>query len=329
MRSLRFILLAGGALGLLALVSHLGAGSIAAALTRITWWQFVLICLVYGVNAVVDTLAWQCTLVRDRAPFPRLLAARCAGEAVNVLTALASVGGEAIKAWVLRREIPYEESIPSLILAKTTEVLAQVLLLVVAVLVASTTGVVGSPLLAAMGYLLLIEVIGVGGFVWVQMAGVVGKAGRILSWVGVEGLRRAQQLDVALRGFYRFEWRRFLLSVGLQFVGGLLGVVEALLILNSLALPGSLIMATVIDAVWSAVRFATFFVPASLGPLEGANAAAFSVVGFGASAGLAFTLVRRARQAVWIGLGLVILMVMRPTRSLARERVEPIPSGAD
>ena len=331
MRALRILLLVGGVLGLFALVSHVGAGSIASALTRITVWQFVLICLIYGINMVVDTLGWRYTLARDRAPFHGLLAARCAGEAVNVVAALASVGGEAIKAWLLRRDVPYEESIPSLILAKTAGVLAQALLLGVGILVASTTGIVGPAVVTAMGYLLLIEVLAIGGFLAVQMTGIIGKAGRILSRAGVKGIRHAQRLDEALRGFYRYEWRRFSLSVGLHFVGWSLGAMEAFLILYSLQLPASLVMATVIEALWSGVRFATFFVPASLGPLEGANAAAFAAFGFGASAGLAFTLVRRARQAVWIGLGVVILMAMRPAGSLAgeRERVAALPSGAD
>jgi uncharacterized protein (TIRG00374 family) len=325
----RLLLLAGGALGLLALVFHLGAGSVASALTRIAWWQFVLVCLVYGVNAMVDTLGWRYTLRRNRVSFPKLLAARAAGEAVNALTIVASVGGEAIKAWLLRREIPYRETIPSLILAKTAAVLAQALLLVVGILVASTAGVVTSAILTAMGYLLLIEVVAVGGFVGVQIAGGVGKAGRVLSWAGLWGDRHAQRVDAALRSFYCYEWRRFLLSVGLHFLGWFVGVLETLLILHSLELSGSLITATVIEALWSSVRFVTFFVPASLGPLEGASSAAFSALGFGASAGLAFTLVRRARQAVWIGLGVVILVAMRPTRLRAEERAAPLPTRAD
>src|SRR5213593_3367009 len=69
-----------------------------------------------------------------------------------------------------------------------------------------------------------------------------------------------------------------------------------------------------IEALWSAVRFATFYVPASLGTLEGATAAAFTAFGFRPGAGLAFTLIRRASQAVWIGLGIVALMALRPDR---------------
>jgi uncharacterized membrane protein YbhN (UPF0104 family) len=164
-------------------------------------------------------------------------------------------------------------------------------------------------------YMLLGEVVCVAGFFAVQVAGVVGKAGRLLSWAGASGVAQAERLDASLRGFYRHDWRRFLASVALFFVGWLVGVVQALLILKSLDLPGSLATATIIEALWSGVRFATFFVPASLGALEGANAGAFGALGYSASAGLAFTLVRRASQVVWIAIGVVVLLAMRPARA--------------
>ena len=329
-RALPIVLIAGSVLGFLALVSHLGAGSIASALSRITWGQFILICVVHGVSVIADTVGWRYTFPRDQQPpFQRLLAAKCAGEAVNVLTALGSVGGEATKAWLLRNDTSYAASVPSLILAKTSLVLAQAWLLAVGILVAWITGIGGSTLLLAMGSLLIVEVIGVGGFLVVQVVGVVGRAGRFLAWTGAKGLHHAQQLDDALRGFYRREWRSFLLSAGLHFVGWLIGAVEALLILSSLGLPASPVTATVLEALGSGVRFATFFVPASLGTLEGANAAAFTAFGWAASAGLAFTLVRRARQAVWIGVGVAILVAMDAPRFLASRRLRPVPSGGD
>ena len=51
--------------------------------------------------------------------------------------------------------------------------------------------------------------------------------------------------------------------------------------------------------------------PASVGALEGANAAAFNALDLGAAGGLAFSLVRRARQIMWIVAGLAVLGVMR------------------
>jgi uncharacterized membrane protein YbhN (UPF0104 family) len=83
-RILRALPLAAGLLALVLLIRHFGLESLTAALTRITWWQFVLVCLIYGVSMVLDTLGWRSTLVADRPPFVRLLAARCAGQAVNV-----------------------------------------------------------------------------------------------------------------------------------------------------------------------------------------------------------------------------------------------------
>jgi len=87
--------------------------------------------------------------------------------------------------------------------------------------------------------------------------------------------------------------------------------VEATLMLWLLGVTTSVTTATVVEALGSGVRFASFMVPAGLGVFEGANAAAFGALGFGAAAGLAFSVVRRARQIVWIALGLLVLVCMR------------------
>src|SRR5438067_1469924 len=184
MRTSRTILVAAGALGLLALVYCFGAASIAAVLTHVTWWQFVLICLVHSLNVVVDSYGWRYAIAGDGAPFHRLVAARCAGDAVNAVTAVAAVGGELTKAWLLRHDLANRESVPSLIVAKTAEVLSQALLLALGVVLAWTTAAVAAALRAAMLYLLIVELIGAGGFLAVQVAGTVGRpaafpAGRV------------------------------------------------------------------------------------------------------------------------------------------------------
>ena len=172
---------------------------------------------------------------------------------------------------------------PSLILAKTAEVVGQALLLATGILVAWATGVVGWSLLGPMCYLLVVEVIGVGGFILAQVAGGVGRAGRLLAWAGAG--RGAHRVDGAVREFYRSHWRSLLVSVGLHFASWLVGTMEVLLILRSLHVEASVATATVIEALGTGVRFATFFVPASLGTLEGANAAAFTALGWAASDG--------------------------------------------
>jgi len=135
-------------------------------------------------------------------------------------------------------------------------------------------------------------------------------------WFGVvESAAYAEQLDTALRTFYRREWRRLALSTGFHLAGWLLGVVEAFVMLRCLGIAAGPVEAAVIEALGAGVRFATFLVPASLGAFEGANAAAFEAMGLGAGAGLAFSFVRRARQLVWIGVGMLVLVGMGWTAS--------------
>src|SRR5262249_35731189 len=161
------------------------------------------------------------------------------------------------------------------IVAKTAEVLSQALLLALGVALAWMTPAVGPSLRRSMLYLLVVEVIGAGGVLAIHVAGAIGEGRRRLTTGGRGGGSAAEQRDDALRGFYRHQWRRFLASLGLYFVGWLLGAVQGVVILQSLGLPASLVIATIVEALWSAVRFTTFFIPASLGTLEGALAAAF------------------------------------------------------
>jgi hypothetical protein len=291
-------------------VYHIGPAPILEALARLTWWQLVLVCLPYAAIMAVDTLGWRFAFPRAPAPFHRLYGARLAGEALNLVTALGSMGGEAVKAWLIRRDVTYEESVPSVVIAKTTSTIAQALFLLIGIALAWTMLSTDSRVIGAMLWLLVVEVAAVAGFVGVQVAGIVGRAGRLLEWFGVAPGDHAQRLDVTLRDYYRRDWRRLTWSTTFHLAGWLLGAVEAFVILVFLGIPADLVTATVIEALGAGVRFATFLVPASLGAFESANAAAFEAMGLGAGAGLAFSFVRRARQLVWIAVGMLVLAAM-------------------
>lgn len=320
MRSLRVLLLLAGAALLGLLLAGVGPARVLAALDRLAWWQFALLCLPHAVVLALDSLGWRYAFARDRVPFGTLLAARAAGEAVNVVTALGAMGGEPVKAWLVRRHAGWAESVPAVIVAKTTITAAQALFLVVGIGVAAVLGPRPPALLGAMLWLLLVEVVAVGGFVLGQVGGLVGRAGRLLAALGLGGGDRARRVEDDLRRFYRSQPRRLAWSVGFHLAGWLLGAVETFLILLALGVPASLPTALVIEALGSAVRFATFLVPASLGALEGANAAAFTALGLGADRGLAYSVVRRGRQAVWILVGLGLILVIERARTTGAPR---------
>lgn len=294
------------------LIARVGAHSLASVLSRFAWWQFVLICLPYGLTMAVDTLGWRYAFAGTPPPYLRMLAARTAGEALNIVTALGSVGGEVVKVWLLRPAVPYDESVPSVVIAKTTSTIAQTLFLLLGLIVAVTMVTVDARVIGSMLVLLAVEALLVGGFLATQLTGLVGRAGRLLAWSGlISETSHAERLDANLRLFYRYRWRRFLLSITCHLCGWILGVLETMVMLFVLDVPARADTAAVIETLGSGVRFATFLVPGSLGVLEGAYTGIFAALGFGASVGLAFSLVRRARQIVWIGVGLLVLVAAR------------------
>jgi uncharacterized protein (TIRG00374 family) len=314
-RFTRLLTVLGAVLGLalaLWLVAHVGLVSILSAIGKIHWWQFALICLSYPLVLIADSIGWHFSFPRGSAPFTQLLLARAAGEAVNAASAIAPVGGEPVRAWLVRPWVPYEESVPSIVVAKTVNTLAQVLLISLALGFALATLRLDRGILLGMAGLLVFEIVAIAIFVATQVWGGMSGIGRLLKRFGMSrSASSAQRMDQMLVSYYTQHRGRLVVALVFHFIGRMLGAVEVVLIMWSLRMPVSPIVALTVEAIGAGVRFATFFLPGSLGALEGANAAAFSALGMGASAGLAFILLRRARQVVWIGLGLAAIALAR------------------
>ena len=290
--------------------------AIATSIARLGWRLAVLLCFPVGLVMFFDTLGWRFAFTRDSVGLGTLMPARLAGEAFNMTTPTAALGGEAVKTWLLRAHVPVDEGLSSVIVAKTTITIAQGLLLFLGVVLAWTSLAADSRLLVAMQWLLGLEILALAVFVVVQTRGLAAFGGRLLGRVGILRFERHEALgrvDRALAGFYREQPARLALSIACHFVAWLLGAVEAYLILWFLGTPVSLVTATVIEAFGTGIRFATFLIPGSLGALEGGYAATFAALGLGSTAGVSFSLVRRLREAVWIALGLAAFALMRPT----------------
>src|SRR5262245_51558583 len=93
-----------GALLLALLLRYAGIDEIHERLGDLGWWS-PLILVPYLIVNVFDTLGWRRTLpaaAAARVPFFSLYLARMAGEAVNSVTPTAAVGGEPVKAHLLR-----------------------------------------------------------------------------------------------------------------------------------------------------------------------------------------------------------------------------------
>lgn len=316
------LLLCGAALFLWLLVS-IGPGAVVQAFTDLSWRLLVILVFPFGLTTLLDTLGWRYAFRRDAVPFPSLLAARLAGEAFNLTTPTASVGGEAVKAWLVRPWAPLTEGLPSVIVAKTTIVIGQALFLVVGLVAAHAALPSDSLVIRGMQWLLVIQVLAVGGFVAVQASGALHGSTRWLQklgWLSGGPGGALTQINDELAHFYRREPRRLTLSIFYHFLAWLIGVLEPWLILRWIGLPVSLAEAAAIEAFSTGIRFAAFLVPGYLGALEAGHMAIFAALGLGAPAGLSFTLIRRVRELAWTALGFLLLAPLKAHAPLTTDK---------
>jgi uncharacterized protein (TIRG00374 family) len=128
-RAIKVILLLVGVVTLGGLVVHIGPERIYRAGMRLGAVGLTVMLVPSTVMYVLDCLGWQLTLGRHRAavPFSWLFMIRTAGELVNATTPTAYVGGEPLKASLLKTwSVPMADGLASVIVAKTTMTIAQI-----------------------------------------------------------------------------------------------------------------------------------------------------------------------------------------------------------
>lgn len=288
-------------------------------------WLTPLVVLPYLTSYLLDTLGWwwvlsRCFVGSMDAPFPvpsfgRLFALRAAGEAVNAITPTAYFGGEPVKAWLLsRRGLPVPQGLASVLVSKTALMLTQGIFVLLGLLVALGRWQTAVPMWAAalLGSLLalLVAVVVIG----VQRCGLFtlllglsrrlsGRESLLASWEA-----EVTVLDGLLRDFYGARPGAFLGCCGLHFLGWVAGSFEVFLALRLLNARVDFSAAFSIEALSSVAKLAALFVPGSLGVQEGGQVLIFVAFGLGAPLAMTFSLLRRGRELLWVGFGLLVLL---------------------
>jgi uncharacterized membrane protein YbhN (UPF0104 family) len=120
--------------------------------------------------------------------------------------------------------------------------------------------------------------------------------------------RSAETIDSQIRTFSSAHRGRYLASVALGFVGWCGGLLETYLILRWLYPSADFGTALAVEALAMALNNMFLFVPGRIGSAEGVRAAVFVLLGMPAALGVAYALVRRGRELVWVLLGFAVLV---------------------
>ena len=279
-------------------------------------WGFFAILLIYSLITWLNTLSWKNDFppeITTHFSNQQLWVIRQIGEAYNTITPLGTLGGEPVKAHLLKEHcnISIKQSLASLIIAKTTFLTALIIFCIPGIFLIFDSAKIPEDfkivsLVGMIGFSFLIFL-----FFIFQVTGTLGK---ICSWFAPKTkidrlevfLTKLVHLDKLVSVYYRSYPKRIFISIFLALLGWILGLVEVHLIFYFLGFSTSFTDIWIIEAMAQLVRAGSFFIPLSIGALEGGTVLIFSALGYPGSLGLATSLIGRVKQFTWVALGLII-----------------------
>ena len=322
--------LAFGVAGLVFIVYFVGFDAILEPLQKIGFGFFWIVA-VNGVRHLVRAVNLYVAVPKPERSFGvrHALTARLAGETINTIAFTGPLLGDAAKATMLQRKIPLEHSATAVIIDEIVYYVSSLILILAGAIV----------VLYAYGAGLFVNVILAGlvlfsGLVFVGIWLVVRNNFKPVSWV-IKKLggrwycpnilvRKSDEIcDVESNviQFHEDRPRAFSLIVGLTLLTHFLSVFEAYLAMRLLGIDVTWASAFIVESLTKAVNFVFFLIPGTVGAYEGGNSLIFTLLGFGAGAGVALALVRRGGILFWTFIG-GILLFWRSAKSGAEQLAE-------
>lgn len=320
MKRFVFVMLVAGIALLAAVVSQTDLHEVARRLEQLGWLGALAVLAIYVLGFFVLSASWLVTLPSARltaAWLYRLWKVLMVGSALDTVTPLAGLGGEPVKAALLKRlyGVDYREGAASLVLIRTTDLVAQVVFISIGFILmyGQETLAPGYRWAAAVGLVLLGLAIFLfflvqrrRAFSWLRQKLQSGWIWRRLGGRGTQVLDALRDVEDRLVGFYAGERLRFIASVCFAFVDWTFSALATYVAIRWLGVPISFGDAIVIESFVILVRSAFFFVPGDLGTQDAAQVLICSAVTGSAPLGLALAALRRIRDILFIGWGLAI-----------------------
>ncbi len=281
-----------GALGLVVLLWRIDLNAVQLALFHVGWGM-ALVLSQEIVAHVLNASAWRFAFTREvaaRFSFGELVRLRVAGDAINYLTPTATIGGEVVRTAMLSDACDADARTVSVIIAKTTQTLAQAFFITAGLTLVATEWIATGPIRSFLPW-----AVGVGLLTAILVAHRLKARGGETAgpW------RRA----FGAREFLRNHPGRVALSTLMFAVAYTWGAFEAYWICRFLLMPVPVITAFTIEVLSITVDGILFIVPAKIGTQEGGKVAVFAALGLSPSLGFAFGVVRHVRELIWAALG--------------------------
>jgi putative membrane protein len=285
-------------------------------LVKKTGFGLLAIVITYGLVAWFDALSWKCAFKPEEAEVIHPLDVwriRTIGETFNAITPLGTMGGEPVKAHLLKEKygLTYKQGVASQVVARTTLTVSLILFMIPGIVfLFMDNGIPESFKTSSLTGLITFSIL-IFLFLLFQVTGTLSRMAHgfnrlFPSQTPRPSLEHLVALCGMMCGYYRQHRGLFLKSITFAFLGWVAGVLELYLTLYFLGIPVGFKELWIIESLLQFVRAASFFIPLSLGAQEGGLILIFTSMGMAGPIGLAVSFVRRIRELFWIGLGLLL-----------------------
>jgi uncharacterized membrane protein YbhN (UPF0104 family) len=314
-----------GVIFLLCLIRRIGLAAVWENITHFGWW-LLLTCGLGATWLLLQSCAWW--KIQDaffeRVPLAELFRVKIISDAFNLILPSASMGGDAMRAFMIRKHVPLRDGVPAVLFDKTIEFVASMVFLVTGLVLglmflrlpqALAIPAVVSVAMTAAGIVLL---------VMVQRRGVTSSLLRlgvffpsISEWVGSKQIQLLA-MDENFRLLHSGRVSRALPPLVLHLGSRLVGAMEFMIVLAVLGAPVSLVQALFISTVVTVGNTVFFLLPGQWGVMESVHILVVQSLGYSPAVGLSLSIIRRLRRLVLVGVALILFALRRdpgpPTR---------------
>lgn len=284
-------------------------------------WQFWTIVSIHIVSHLMLALGWW-VLFPTHIPwryFPKIFAARIAGDSTSFINSLGALAGEPLKALYIREIVPMKTGLATVFLDRTIHTLSNVLIVFTGII--TSIFVLNLPLAATLISLALILLLfaiclvilkkqseGILEYIIVKTPGFIKK-----KFITEERMKHIRVLDDEIKLILnnRAKRNRIIACLMLHYFGILIvATLEIYLIVRFINPEFGF---TVSDAMFIYIfgfilTAAAFFIPANIGVSEGSYALGLYFLGFPTALGVSIGFIRRLRTLVWAIIGLLLML---------------------
>ena len=270
--------------------------------------------LVFSVAVLWIFLNTMCirTLVKGKVSFPDLLFNQLTGDAYNTIIPLAGLGGEPYKIKHLTQWLDWQTASRAIVVDRLIHAISGSLFAALSVAVMLIFVKIDPTYSIPLTVLAIAFAIAGFGIMWLALSSAPSRiAGYVLKKLKIVEEYRSEPIPKG----------RFFLAFFYKFSGRAIYLVELFVIFSILGFSPKMIDLTAVAGMISTSATLFFIIPQGLGVNEIGISTALSLLGYSASLGITFGLIRRARMIFWALFGLALHLGVSVVKRLSLSRV--------